>query len=46
MADFAEKIATEVMGDWLKTLSDGRTVTEMIAEGVRRGYAMGLAVSG
>ena len=45
VTDFADKVAVEVIGDWLPNIGDTRTVSDMVAEGVRRGYAMGTGVA-
>lgn len=42
--DFADQIANDVIGDWLPNTGDPRTVSDMVSEAARRGYALAAGV--
>ena len=43
--DYADAIAERLRGDWLTDLTDDRSVEQMIAAGVREGYALGFGAA-
>lgn len=43
--DYAVPIAERVVGNWLPDTSDDRSVVDLVAAGVRAGYALGLGVN-
>jgi len=43
--DYADVLAVKIRGHWQENISDSRTVTQMIAQGVREGYALGLGAA-
>jgi dihydropteroate synthase len=41
VVDLAVKEAVDIIGDWLPNTGDPRTLQDLVAEGVRRGYTLG-----